>query len=292
HATGQTLNEIANEQWYVLPTLAQRRQPYGKDAETIVKVAAKFPGGDQARQIAIGGGYQTNVHLHRFVATQPFEFVILQDTQQFGLKFEGYVAHLIEKKGSAIGEFEAANFLVDRAGESSLFMAEQFAFQHARGNGGAVQLNKAVPLAPAQIMHGTSKYLLAGTGFSEYQDGGIAGSNGFGIDQGPLDGGAFADDFLEVQLGADLLFQIELLLRELVLELRNFLVSARVFEGRCDVIGDLNQQIGLVRTECVLVLAGEVERPHHGLGSHQRNRAAGANALLDQFTSDRRSRGL
>ncbi len=68
--------------------------------------------------------------------------MLLQNPQKFGLQFQRNVADLIEKNGAFVGEFEAANFLADRAGEGAALVAEKFAFQQAAGNGGAIDFDE------------------------------------------------------------------------------------------------------------------------------------------------------
>jgi len=51
-------------------------------------------------------------------------------------------------------------------------------------------------------------------------------------------GGALPDDLAEVVLGADLLLQVGLLLRELVPERRDLLEGQGVFDGQGDLVGD------------------------------------------------------
>jgi hypothetical protein len=46
----------------------------------------------------MGGCDQADVHLVGVAATQSFEFLLLQDAQQFGLKFQRNVADLVKKE--------------------------------------------------------------------------------------------------------------------------------------------------------------------------------------------------
>jgi len=48
---------------------------------------------------------------------EPFEFLLLKHAEKFRLKFEGKVADFVEEQRPAVGEFEAADFLADGAGE-------------------------------------------------------------------------------------------------------------------------------------------------------------------------------
>ena len=64
------------------------------------------------------------------IAADALEFLFLQDAQKLGLEGRRNLADLVEEDGALVGEFEAPLARTDGAGESSLFMAEQFGLQH------------------------------------------------------------------------------------------------------------------------------------------------------------------
>src|SRR5438477_634285 len=72
--------------------------------------------------------------------------------------------------------------------------------------------------AGAEVGQGPRNQFLPGTGLPENEDRGIGGGDGLDLLQDPAEGAALADDLPEVLVGADLLFQVDLLLEELVLE--------------------------------------------------------------------------
>jgi len=75
--------------------------------------------------------YQPDVDLVGAVAAEPLEFLLLQDAEQFRLKFQRYIANLIQEKRPLIGELKAPRFLSDGAGECSLFVAKQLALEQS-----------------------------------------------------------------------------------------------------------------------------------------------------------------
>jgi hypothetical protein len=87
-----------------------------KNLQTIVKVFAKCPFLDHCWQIPMRGGDEANVNLMGAIAAEPFKFLLLQDAEQLCLKFERYIADLVKKKRTFVGEFEPPGFWGDFSG--------------------------------------------------------------------------------------------------------------------------------------------------------------------------------
>jgi len=85
--------------------------------------------------------YKSHVDAVGAAASQTFELLFLQNTQELGLQSERYVADFIKKKRPFVGQFEAADFLRDGAGKSAPLMAKKLTFEQVEGNGGAIQLD-------------------------------------------------------------------------------------------------------------------------------------------------------
>ena len=113
----ESLHEVANQQGEIFGALAKRGDLDGENIQAVIEVAAKSALGDAFREIGVGGGDYADVYALRAVAAEPFEFLLLQHAKKFRLKFEGKVADFVEEEGAAVGEFEAADFLIDGAGE-------------------------------------------------------------------------------------------------------------------------------------------------------------------------------
>ena len=80
---------------------------------------------------------------------------------------------------------------------------------------------------------------LAGAGFAVDQHRGIGGRDGLHLLQHAAQRLALADDLFELQLAADFVFEVQLLLRELVLQVGNFAERQRVFDGDRHLARDL-----------------------------------------------------
>ena len=144
-------------------------------------------------------------------------------------------------------QFETADALRDGAGERAALVAEHLAFQQAGGNGGAVQLDERALPARAQVVDGAREQFLAGAGFAVDQHGGIGGRHGLHLLQNGLQRAALADDLLEAVVGADLVFEVDLLLREPRVQFLDALVGERVLERDRHLARRLGEELQVVR---------------------------------------------
>src|SRR5260370_42407525 len=103
--------------------------------------------------------------------------MILKNTQELGLQFQRYFAHLIQEHSALIGKFHTADFLRDGSGESAFLMAEEFALQQPGRDGGAIYFNKAPVLAAAHAVERARDKLLASTRLPEGENGGVTDGN-------------------------------------------------------------------------------------------------------------------
>jgi hypothetical protein len=217
-AAADFLDQVANEEGNVLATLAQRRDVDGENVEAIVEIAAEGALGDEPRKIAIGGGDDANVHALRAVAAEALEFLLLENAEELGLELERNVADFVEENGAAIGEFEAADFLVDGTGEGAAFVAEKLGFEQAGGNGGAIDFDEGAFTARAEIVDGAGDELLAGAGFAEDENGGRCRRDELDLGESALERSTVTDDLFKIEFAADFFLEIKLLYGELVLE--------------------------------------------------------------------------
>src|SRR5258706_122630 len=86
-------------------------------AGSVVEVTAEGALGDESRKIGVGGGDNSNIHALRAIAAEAFEFLLLKDAKKFRLKLDRKITDFVEEERAAVSKFEAANFLVDSAGE-------------------------------------------------------------------------------------------------------------------------------------------------------------------------------
>src|SRR5579862_6416421 len=129
---------------------------------------------------------------------------------------------------SSVRQLEAPDPLRDRAREGAALVAEELALEEARRDGGAVELHERPLAASAELVNGARDQLLPRSGLAVDDDGGVGGRHGLDLVQDLLQRRRLPDDLLEVVVGADLVFEIDLLRRELVLQLRDLLERERV----------------------------------------------------------------
>ena len=96
---------------------------------------------------------------------------LFEDPQQFYLQREGHVADLVEEQHAAKRALGVAQVPLVRAGKRALLMAEHFAFQQIGGNGGAIDRHERTLRRSRDSMKESTRYFLAGTGFSCNQNG-------------------------------------------------------------------------------------------------------------------------
>src|SRR5580698_7804036 len=151
HTPSVELGEMSNQFRNVFNTLPQRRNADRKYFQSIIQVLAKcrllYHGG----QIAMGSGDYAYINFMSPVAAEPLKFLLLQNPQQFRLKFERDVAHFVQKERALVRQFKASHFLSDRPGKCSFFMTEQLTLQKAEWNCGAIQFNEGAVATGAQI---------------------------------------------------------------------------------------------------------------------------------------------
>jgi hypothetical protein len=217
HSPGKLLDEVADQKGNVLLTLAQRGDVDREHIQAIVEIHSKFLLPHHSGQIPICRGDQSGVCPQGAGTPQALKFPFLQHAKKLRLEFERNLTHLIQENAALVRQFEAADTLRYGAGEGAFLVSEHFAFQQTCRNRRAVQLHKCVPGARAEVVDGARHQFFPDSSLAIDQNGRIGRRHGFHLAQHFLQGGAIADDGIEVHLAADLVFQVELLLASLSL---------------------------------------------------------------------------
>jgi len=256
----EALDEVADEERKIFGAFAKSGDLDGENVQAVKEVAAKGALGDKLCEVLIGGGDNADVHALGAVAAEAFEFLLLEDAKEFGLEFQGKVADFIEKESAAVGELEAANFLADGAGESAALVAEEFGFEKAAGNGGAIDFDEGAIATRTEIVDGAGEEFFPSAGFAEEEDGGASGGGELDLGEGALERGTLADDFLKIEFTADFFLEVELFFGKFIFQRFDFLEGQGVFDGDGDLTGDLLEKLDILRGEGVDAAAGDIER--------------------------------
>src|SRR5260370_6724548 len=187
------------------------------------------------------------------------------------MQFERHIADLVQKHGSVVGQLEAAYALRNRAGESAALVSEQFAFQQSGRNGRAVELDESIGLACAQVVDRARDQFLAGAGFSIDEDRGISGCYGFDLLQHAAQRLTSADDLFKLQLAADFVFEVQLFLSKLVLEIGDFSERSSIFNRDRDLARDLSEEGHIIVTEGVFSETAQAQDSDDPIASGERH---------------------
>src|SRR5262249_2830009 len=163
-------HKVSYQQRNVFCPIPQGRDRYRKNVEAIVEIAAKQFLGDQLPQVPIRRCHKPHINLYGLRAAQPFELSLLQDPQQLGLQLQRYIANFVEKQRAAVCGFETANLASHSSGKGALFVTEEFAFQKAKRNRSAVQLDERSCTASAVSMNCSRDEFLARSRLAFNQD--------------------------------------------------------------------------------------------------------------------------
>src|SRR5262245_1745385 len=95
------------------------------DAQPIVEVLAKLPGGDEVSQFSIRRGDDPDVDLRlRLIGADRLDFAVLEEPQQQRLHAQAHLADFVEEERAAMCELNLAALVPERASEAALHVAE------------------------------------------------------------------------------------------------------------------------------------------------------------------------
>ncbi len=122
---GEAGHEILGEQRNVALARPQRRHEDRDHVQPEVQVLSKLPGLDRDRQILVRRGDHAHVYLDPLRAADRLDDLFLENAQYLRLRLQAHVTNLVQEDGSAVGHFELAAAVGDRAGEGAPDVAEQ-----------------------------------------------------------------------------------------------------------------------------------------------------------------------
>ena len=85
---------------------------------------AKSAGANAGRKVAIRCGDHPHVDRDGVIASDPFEFALLEDSQKRDLRLRRQIANFVQKQRAAVGRFKAPQPPLQSTRECAFFVAE------------------------------------------------------------------------------------------------------------------------------------------------------------------------
>src|SRR5207244_13627126 len=124
---------------------------------------------------SVAGGDEPHIDRYWPGAAQPLNPALLQYAEQIYLQRRSEFANFLQENDPAIGHFQAAFLLCNRAREGPALVPEEFALQQAFWNGCAVDGHKQLCRARAVAVSSACREVLSDSALPVNQDRGRAG---------------------------------------------------------------------------------------------------------------------
>src|SRR5439155_19176 len=105
-------------------------------------------------QVAIGGGNQTKIEFDGACSADSRNLMLLQNTQQLGLKRGSQFTDLVQKHAASLRHLQLASSLLIGARKCALLIAEEFALQQSLCNGCAIDRYEGLAVARTALVNG------------------------------------------------------------------------------------------------------------------------------------------
>src|SRR6202453_32782 len=197
-----------NKERNILPSLAKWWYLNRKNIQPVKEILPELIVADHQRQIPMGRRDEANVNMNGLVASQPLEFLFLQRPQQLWLQLQTNVVNFIQEQRAAIGNFETAAFLHQSAGERTLLMSEQFAFDKPGWNCSAIQSYERSVSSWTEVMHCARNQFFSGARLPVQQDSRSGWGDNLDLVEDFAQSDALAYEILKIVFRADFRFEI------------------------------------------------------------------------------------
>src|SRR5205085_217704 len=117
---------------------AQRRELNGEHVDAVVEILSKRAFLDFLDQVAIRRADEAHAHPLGLRGADRQDLSLLKRTQELDLQRGGDLPDLVEEQGAAVGDFEEALLVLDRAREAALDVPEELALEQRRRERAAI----------------------------------------------------------------------------------------------------------------------------------------------------------
>src|SRR5947209_7366333 len=125
---------MLDQQRHIFEPFSKRRQLERDDIQTVEKVRSKIPLLDLDIKALVRSGDYANVNAHEAGASDRLEPLLFQNAKDLRLHLRAHVSDFIKKESCAVGLLKLSLLRGGRARESSLHVAEEFAFDQLLWN--------------------------------------------------------------------------------------------------------------------------------------------------------------
>src|SRR6058998_3164597 len=191
--------------------------------EPVVKVFTKAARRHFLLQVPIGRSDDPHIREPRPVLAHALVTLLLQDAEQFALQFQWNFSDFIEENRPSFSRLETSGAVLDRPGKSTARVAEEFAFIQLFWDGGAIDADQRLVLAPAAPMDLPRDQFLACAGFAENEHRSVCRRDQINLTDDVPQWSALADEVAKGFGFHHLLLQVGVPLFELRLETLNLL---------------------------------------------------------------------
>jgi hypothetical protein len=157
---------VRHEQGNVFFAIAKRWDVDWNHVQSIEQILAELSVGDQSRQVAVGGGNDSHVHLDRVRVADALELALLQHPQQFHLQGGAHRAHFVEEERPFVRLLEASLAVADGTRERAAHVAEQLRFEQRFRDRAAIERDEPVHSPRAVVMNRSRDHFFAGAGLA------------------------------------------------------------------------------------------------------------------------------
>src|SRR5882762_169925 len=131
----------------VICTLSQCGDLNRKHIEPVVKVFTKAARRHFLLQVTIGRSDYPHIREPRPILADALITLLLQDSEQFALQFQGNFSDFIQENRPALCRLETSGTVLDRPGKSTARVPKEFAFIQIFWDGGAIDANQGLVFA-------------------------------------------------------------------------------------------------------------------------------------------------